>query len=77
MRRDPNATVAARIRQFRMRKGWSQEELAAKCDLHRTYIGAIERKERNITLRTLARVADALGCEITDLVSPIQPTAKT
>lgn len=70
MRRDPNTVAADRIRELRVRKGWSQEELAAKCDLHRTYVGAIERGERNVTLRTLARIADALGCDITDLLSP-------
>jgi transcriptional regulator with XRE-family HTH domain len=65
-----NATVAARIREIRTKKGWSQEELAARCELHRTYIGAIERNETNLTLRTLETVANALDCSIADLLSP-------
>ena len=68
MNSDPNLTVAARVRELRTQKNWSQEELAARCGLHRTYIGAVERAERNITLRTLARIASALSCEITDLL---------
>lgn len=39
----------------------SQEQLASKANLHRTYIGAIERAERNITLASLQQIADALN----------------
>ena len=49
-----------------MNLGVSQEEFAARCGLHRTYIGAIERAERNITLMTLDRIAEGLG------VTPIE-----
>ena len=77
MATDPNATAAIRIREMRTCRGWSQEELAARCGLHRTYIGAVERTERNITLRTLARIADALGCDLVDLISPTHRKAKT
>lgn len=65
MQKDPVQVAAARIREMRTHKNWSQEELAEKAGLHRTYIGAVERGERNITLRTLDRIADALGCEMT------------
>ena len=68
MLNDPVQIVAARIRDLRLLKNWSQEELAEKCDLHRTYIGSVERSERNITLRTLKRFADALGCEMAELL---------
>jgi len=68
MLNDPVQIVAARIRDLRLLKNWSQEELAEKCDLHRTYIGSVERGERNITLRTLKRFADALGCEMAALL---------
>jgi transcriptional regulator with XRE-family HTH domain len=61
-RTDLNLTCARRVREFRQRLGLSQDELAHKAGLHRTYIGAIERNERNITLRTLARLAVALRC---------------
>lgn len=53
--------LAANMRRERLRLGFSQDELAACCNLHRTYIGGIERAERNITLSTLEKVAGALG----------------
>ena len=49
-----------RVRKFRKAKGWSQEELADACALHRTYIGGIERGERNVSLRNIRRIADTL-----------------
>ncbi len=56
------------IRRRRETKGISQEALANICGLHRTYVGAIERGERNVTITTLLKIADALDCEISDLV---------
>jgi len=67
--------VAANIRRCRQNINLSQEALADKCGLHRTYIGAIERGERNITINTLARVADALGVQATDLIQA-QPSVE-
>lgn len=67
MLNDPVQIVAIQIRNLRTQKSWSQEELAEKSGLHRTYIGAVERGERNITLRTLKRITDALDCEMTSL----------
>ncbi|MFP5271060.1 helix-turn-helix domain-containing protein [Coleofasciculus sp.] len=61
-----NQVVASNLRKLRKELGISQEELAEKCGLHRTYIGAIERSERNITLQTLERLAGSLG------VSPLE-----
>ena len=55
--------AATNIRRLRVASGLSQEGLADECGLHRTYVGAIERGERNITLRTLERIAAALGVE--------------
>ena len=69
MLNDPVQIVAIQIRDLRAKKNWSQEELAEKSGLHRTYIGSVERGERNITLRTLKRIADALECEMTALFS--------
>ena len=65
--------VAENIRQCRQSIGLSQEALADNCGLHRTYIGAIERGERNVTVNTLARVAEALGCSVIDLLSRQSP----
>ena len=53
-------TFAHNLRCFRTKAGLSQEELAHKAGLHRTYIGAVERCERNIILRNLERIAAAL-----------------
>lgn len=69
MLNDPVQIVAIQIRDLRTQKNWSQEELAEKSGLHRTYIGSVERGERNITLRTLKRIADALECEMPALFS--------
>jgi transcriptional regulator with XRE-family HTH domain len=52
--------VAGIVRKLRKERGWSQEEFAARCNLHRTYVGAIERAEENLTLGTLDKLAKAL-----------------
>ena len=46
------------LRHIREQRGWSQEELAHECGLHRTYIGAVERGEYNVTILTLRRITD-------------------
>ena len=57
-----------RMRELRSKKGWSQEAFADKCGLDRTYIGGIERGERNLALRNIERVAKALGITISELM---------
>ena len=57
------------IRKLRKEKDISQEELAHRADLHRTYIGMIERAEKNITLLNIEKLAKALDVNITDLFS--------
>lgn len=47
----------------RRRKGWSQEFLATRSHLHRTYIGGIERGERNVSIRNVEKIAAALGVD--------------
>ncbi len=64
-RQDSVRIVAANVKRLRLARKWSQEDCAEKCDLHRTYIGAVERGERNITLATLDTIAAAFG------VSPV------
>ena len=56
-----------KVREERRKKGWSQEELATHAGLHRTYIGMIERAEKNVTLKNISKIANALELEIVDL----------
>ena len=62
--------LAGNVRYIRSRLGISQEELADRCSLHRTYVGAIERAERNVTLSTLEVFSKALGVSVADLLTP-------
>lgn len=57
-----------RVREVRKDKGLSQEELSFKANLHRTYIGMIERAEKNITLVNMEKIANALEIQISDLL---------
>ncbi|MDD4909524.1 MAG: helix-turn-helix transcriptional regulator [Candidatus Omnitrophica bacterium] len=50
-----------RVKKLRKAKGWSQEDLAKRAGLHRTYIGSIERSERNVSLLNVERIAKALN----------------
>lgn len=56
-----------RVQELRKAKQLSQEQLADIAGVHRTYIGMIERAEKNITLRNIAKIADALRIEIKEL----------
>ena len=56
-----------KVRELRKEKGLSQEELSFKADLHRTYIGMIERAEKNITLANIEKIANALNVNIKEL----------
>jgi transcriptional regulator with XRE-family HTH domain len=56
------------VKRLRKKKGWSQEELAKRAGLHRTYIGSIERSERNVSLINIERIAKALSLRIRDLI---------
>lgn len=57
-----------RVRQLRKEKNLSQEGLSFKADLHRTYIGMIERAEKNITLVNIEKIANALETSIDNLL---------
>ena len=59
------------VRDLRKIEGLSQEQLAFKADLHRTYIGMIERAEKNITLLNIAKIAKALNLSIEEVLKGI------
>lgn len=64
--------LANNLRLLRERRGLSQDELAYMCNLHRTYIGGIERCERNITISTLEKIASALDVDGSHLIDEME-----
>ena len=60
-----------RIRFLRKAEGFSQESFADGCGLDRTYMGGIERGERNVALRNIGKIADALGISISELMDGV------
>lgn len=65
-----------RIREKRKSRGWTQEDLAAQANMDRSYIGGVERGERNITFTVLCNLCAALRCEIGELTAGIRVAAK-
>jgi transcriptional regulator with XRE-family HTH domain len=59
--------LGERIRAERKKLGWTQEEFAAHCRLDRSYIGGIERGERNLTIATLCQIAKAMKLNLSEL----------
>ena len=59
--------LGKRVRQLRLQRGWTQEELAARSGKHWTYIGGIERGERNPTVSVLGDIARALEIKLGEL----------
>lgn len=57
-----------KVREKRLKQNLSQEELAARAGVHRTYIGMIERAEKNITLENIEKIAKALGMKPSNLI---------
>jgi transcriptional regulator with XRE-family HTH domain len=57
---DLQRTLGRRLRDYRKARGLSQEELAELLDVHRTYLGGVERGERNLTLKSVERIAGRL-----------------
>ena len=67
--RELTQILADNLRAYRKSNGISQEELAGMCELHRTYVGSVERGERNVTLSTLAALAAALNVSVPELLT--------
>jgi len=68
---DPKKALGQRVREYRLGAGLSQEALAELCGLHRTYVGAVERGERNVSLMNIVALARALGVAPADLLRGI------
>lgn len=66
---DITTRFGRRVRFLRLKVNISQEALAERCELHRTYIGGIERGERNVSLVNIEKIAIALGVEVSNLFS--------
>ncbi|MBW8036007.1 MAG: helix-turn-helix transcriptional regulator [Planctomycetes bacterium] len=62
--------IGSNVRRYRLARGLSQELLAAHSGLHRTYVGAVERGERNISSKNIERIAKELGVEPHVLLRP-------
>jgi len=66
------ALIAANLRRLRAKRGLSQEALADRAGIHRTYVGSVERAERNISIDNVGRLAGALGVDVRELLVPIR-----
>lgn len=65
---EPKEILSRNLRRLRTATGVSQEELAARAGLHRTYISSIERGQRNVSLENIFVIARALGCDPRELI---------
>lgn len=72
MRRGPKQIFAHNLKKIRNQSGLSQEELAHRAGLHRTYISSVERGQRNISLENIFAIAEALSVPVADLLKPIK-----
>ncbi|HEX9995085.1 MAG TPA: helix-turn-helix transcriptional regulator [Acidimicrobiales bacterium] len=66
---DLQRRVGVNVRRHRLERGLSQEALAEVLGVHRTFMGAVERGERNLTLQTLERIAERLGVDPLELLA--------
>lgn len=66
----PAARFGRNLRRLRLAAGLSQEELAARSGLHRTYVSSVERGNRNVSLENIVALATALKCDPRELLAP-------
>lgn len=66
-------TLGGHLRRYRQSRGLSQEAFADVLGIHRTYMGGIERGERNLTLRSVERIAQRLNVDPLELLEPLEP----
>lgn len=67
--RDPRVLFGRRLTQLRKRHGWSQEQLALESGLARSYLGGVERGQRNIALLNICRLAETLGVPLPEILN--------
>jgi transcriptional regulator with XRE-family HTH domain len=67
MRDDPRVLFGRRLTQIRKERGWSQETLSLESGIARSYLGGVERGQRNIALINICKLAEALGVPVSDL----------
>lgn len=77
MEGDLQRTVGRNLRAYREARGLSQEAFADVLGVHRTYMGGIERGERNLTLKSLERIAERAGLEPLALLRAVSASAPT
>ncbi|KAA0134452.1 helix-turn-helix transcriptional regulator [Gimesia chilikensis] len=70
-RKDILKRFGERVRELRKEQGYSQENFAYACELDRTYVGGIERGERNVALRNIERIAATLGISVAELMEGV------
>lgn len=71
MQPDPKKLFGKKVRELRLARGISQEALADEAGVHRTFMGSVERGERNISLENVVKIAKALNCKPTKLLEYI------
>ena len=69
MKNEINIKFGKRVIELRKTKGITQEELAYRCDIQRSYMGVIERGEKSVTLNTIEKIATGLEISIIELMS--------
>ena len=67
--------LGQRIRELRLKQGYSQEAFADHCGVHRTFMGTVERGESNLSFQNLARIARSLEITLSELLSGIEKRA--
>ncbi|NDY73512.1 transcriptional regulator [Desulfobacter hydrogenophilus] len=71
MTSDAKQILANNLKRLRVSSGLSQEALAERAGLHRTYVSSVERAQRNITVENIYALAQALSCDPRELLNPI------
>lgn len=76
MKQDALKVLGQKIRDKRKALGWTQEDLADNAAIDRSYIGGVERGERNLTFKVLCQICDALKCDVAALTKGIPGAAR-